>query len=98
MNGMAVLEREMDRMAMDGEDGWGDLGDNMKAAMCYLLYGQAQMRREAGTVAPPVDEPPKMWPFPRASWQPDPYVAKNNLRRAAALCVTEWNRLDDVGQ
>lgn len=92
MNAMELIEREVEQMALDGTLARGEPGDNVKAAMCYIRVAQRQLDGMAVDVTLP-----KSWPWPEAEWIPDEHIVKNNLKRAAALLIAEWDRVDATG-
>lgn len=94
MNGLEMVQNQLEELERSGMDyGVPEPGDNLKAAQCYILFAQGQLR---GTPGDP-EAVPKMWPFAEILWAPDPHVAKNNIRKAAAFSVREWNFVDDLG-
>lgn len=85
-------------------------GELIAAAIAYLTLAQAQINAHNGWLADPetgnplADKAveklmrglPKGWPWDDNDWHPSSIV-KNNLKKAGALAVAEWDRTDRAG-
>lgn len=105
MNGLDVItsERRVQRgmgFTPETDDGYTN-GELLVAAQHYLAAArnlnndkwEMVFHRVEGKIMPLM---PKNWPLDPERWDPSE-VVKNNIKKAGALLVAEWDRLDRAG-